>query len=100
MSNCFVCKTGKLTTRGCHEYCDNCDHMRFVMTPDYLATAAQLVGALMSNVKVLNAEILPQIVEDMIVSHLPQLNLFMLTLASKESFLRQFTDLVVDNAIN
>lgn len=98
---CFVCKTGNLSVSGCHEYCDNCNFSRFVVTEDYIDSCVLVLASLCSNTKFNNETGLMSFIHMNIESHLPRLHDFMKTMTGDPYlFLKMIMDDTLSQAIN
>lgn len=100
---CYACGKGKLTQSGCHNYCDNCNFTIFVMTPDYISSAAAIVGTLVSNTEFKDPEGFVETVQAMIELHLPVMHTSMTQHIDPKAlpkFFKAFLDEVKIHSIN
>lgn len=70
---CYVCKSGNLSITGCHEYCDNCNFSRFVITEGYIDSCVYVLSELVSNKTFVDDSALYRFVGENIPVHTPKL---------------------------
>lgn len=102
MEQCYACKDGRLKKHGSFKYCSHCSYAEFVMTNDYVSSAAVMIGTLVSNTKFETAQGWIDTVSQLIQQHTPILANFTTTMDqdSMVKFTMAFAAEVIDQAIN
>lgn len=101
MTKCALCKTGKVTSSGSHDFCDNCGYSAFKVTDDYIHVCSNLLATLCSNTKFVMKEDYEAILERYIYMHLPRLYNWLETIATgRQRALADIAEVVQQSAVN
>lgn len=102
MERCYACKSGKVKQHGSFKYCDSCSYAAFVMTNDYISSAAALIGTLVSNTRFDTVEGWSESIQQFIYQHTPVLADFTKTMDNEAlvKFSVAFAEEVITQAVN